>query len=46
VVDTFIGGLVLGLLYLHARRNLWLPILTHGIIDTVGILLIFFKLYS
>jgi hypothetical protein len=46
VVDTFLGGLVLGLLYLHARRNLWLPILTHGIIDTVGFLLIFFKLYG
>jgi len=46
VVDTFLGGLVLGLLYLHARRNLWLPILTHGIIDTVGFLLIIFKLYG
>jgi len=46
MVDTFLGGLVLGLLYLFARRNLWLPILTHGIIDTVGFLLIFFKLYG
>jgi membrane protease YdiL (CAAX protease family) len=46
VVDTFLGGLVLGLLYLHARRNLWLPILTHGIIDTVGFLLIYFGLYG
>ena len=46
MVDTFLGGLVLGLLYLHARRNLWLPILTHGIIDTVGFLLIFFGLYG
>jgi uncharacterized protein len=46
VVDTFLGGLVLGLLYLHAKRNLWLPILTHGIVDTVGFLLIFFGLYG
>jgi membrane protease YdiL (CAAX protease family) len=46
VIDTVLAGLVLGLLYLHARRNLWLPILTHGIIDTVGFLLIFFKLYG
>jgi hypothetical protein len=46
VVDTTLAGLVLGLLYMHARRNLWLPILTHGIIDTVGFLLIFFKLYG
>ncbi len=42
VLDTALAGLVLGLLYLQARRNLWLPILTHGIIDTTGFLLIYF----
>jgi membrane protease YdiL (CAAX protease family) len=41
VVDTALAGLVLGLLYLYTGRNLWLPILTHGVIDTVGFLLIF-----
>jgi membrane protease YdiL (CAAX protease family) len=41
VLDTLLAGLVLGLIYLFSRRNLWLPILTHGIIDTVGFLLIF-----
>jgi membrane protease YdiL (CAAX protease family) len=41
VLDTGLAGLVLGLLYFLARQNLWLPILTHGIIDTVGFLLIF-----
>ncbi|OGN93559.1 MAG: hypothetical protein A2Z71_10660 [Chloroflexi bacterium RBG_13_50_21] len=41
MVDTALAGLVLGLLYLYAGRNLWLPILTHGVIDTVGFLLIF-----
>ena len=41
VVDTALAGLVLGLLYLYSGRNLWLPILTHGVIDTVGFLLIF-----
>ena len=41
VVDTFLAGLLLGLLYLLARRNLWLPILVHGIIDTLGFLLIY-----
>jgi uncharacterized protein len=46
VLDTFLAGLVLGLLYLHARRNLWLPILTHGVIDTVGFLLIYFGKYG
>lgn len=42
VLDTALAGLVLGLLYLQARRNLWLPILAHGIIDTTGFLLIYF----
>jgi hypothetical protein len=41
VLDTFLAGLVLGLLYLFARRNLWLPILTHGIIDTLGFLILY-----
>ena len=41
VVDTALAGLVLGLLYFYAGCNLWLPILTHGVIDTVGFLLIF-----
>lgn len=41
ILDTALAGLVLGLLYLLARRNLWLPILTHGIIDTVGFILIY-----
>jgi len=46
MLDNALAGLVLGLLYLLARRNLWLPILTHGIIDTIGVLLIFAGLYS
>ena len=46
VVDTALAGLLLGLLYLYAGRNLWLPILTHGVIDTIGFLLIFFRLYG
>jgi membrane protease YdiL (CAAX protease family) len=44
VLDTFLAGLVLGVLYLRGKGNLWLPILTHGIIDTTGFLLIFFGL--
>jgi membrane protease YdiL (CAAX protease family) len=46
VVDTFLAGLVLGLLYLFARRNLWLPILTHGIINTLGFLILFAGLFG
>lgn len=44
VLDTFLAGLVIGLLYLRGNRNLWLPILTHGVIDTAGFLLIYFGL--
>ena len=46
MVDTFLAGMVLGLLYLFARRNLWLPILTHGIIDTIGFLILFTGLFG
>jgi membrane protease YdiL (CAAX protease family) len=35
---------VIGMIYLRAKRNLWLPILIHGILDTTGFLLIFFGL--
>ncbi len=42
VLDTALAGLLIGLLYLRFRRNLWLPILVHGIIDTTGFLLIYF----
>jgi membrane protease YdiL (CAAX protease family) len=42
VLDTALAGLVIGFIYLRLRRNLWLPILIHGIIDTTGFLLIFF----
>ncbi|HSB65241.1 MAG TPA: CPBP family intramembrane glutamic endopeptidase [Anaerolineales bacterium] len=44
VFDTALAGLVIGLLYLRGKGNLWLPILTHGIIDTIGFLLIFLGL--
>lgn len=41
VLDAFLAGLVLGLLYIFARRNLWLPVLTHGFIDTLGFIILF-----
>jgi uncharacterized protein len=41
VVDTFLAGIFLGALYLYSGRNLWLPILTHGVINTAGFLLIY-----
>jgi uncharacterized protein len=44
IVDTGITSLILGGLYFYSRRNLWLPILTHGFSDTIGLLLVFFNL--
>ncbi len=46
VLDTFLAGLMLGLLYIFARRNLWLPILTHGILDTIGFIILFMGLFG
>jgi membrane protease YdiL (CAAX protease family) len=37
IVDSGMAGLILGIAYLAADRNLWAPILAHGIIDTVGV---------
>jgi membrane protease YdiL (CAAX protease family) len=33
-----------GLVYLIARRNLWAPILTHGLFDTVGFIALYLML--
>jgi membrane protease YdiL (CAAX protease family) len=44
VLDTALAGLVIGLIYLGSRKNLWLPIIVHGIIDTTGFLLIYYSL--
>jgi hypothetical protein len=38
-------GLVLGGLYLATGRNLWVPIIVHGVNDTVGFILIFLGKY-
>ena len=42
VVDIGVTSLVYGSLYFYSGRNLWLPILTHGFLDTIGVFLIFF----
>jgi membrane protease YdiL (CAAX protease family) len=41
VVDSAYSGLVLGGLYLVSGRNLWAPILAHGISDTFAVVVIF-----
>jgi membrane protease YdiL (CAAX protease family) len=40
-LSTGIVGVLLGILFIASGYNLWLPILTHGFIDTVGLFLIY-----
>ena len=41
IVDSTYSGLVLGAVYLISGRNLWAPILTHGLADTVVVVAVF-----
>lgn len=41
ILSTGLMGLLLGYLFLCARLNLWLPILTHGFLNTAGLLLVY-----
>jgi membrane protease YdiL (CAAX protease family) len=42
IIDSGIAGLILGTAYILAGRNLWASILTHGFIDTFGVIDAFF----
>ncbi len=42
IVDSGVAGLILGAAYVLAGRNLWVPILAHGFIDTVGVVVGYF----
>jgi membrane protease YdiL (CAAX protease family) len=44
VFTSACDGLMIGATYLLSRRNLWVAVLTHGLIDTIGIALLFFGL--
>ena len=44
VVMTGTTGLLLGTLFLLSGRNLWLPIITHGMLNTISFLSIYFGL--
>jgi membrane protease YdiL (CAAX protease family) len=46
VVVNVCAGFVYGGLYLMSGRNLWAPIIAHGVYDTVALLLIFWGKYS
>jgi len=42
IIDSGMAGLILGAAYLLSGRNLWACILAHGLIDTVGVVALFF----
>ena len=42
VIDSGVAGLILGIAYMLAGRNLWASIFAHGFIDTFGIIDAFF----
>ena len=42
ILDSSVAGFVLGSAYLLTGRNLWAPVLAHGFIDTVGVIVGFF----
>jgi membrane protease YdiL (CAAX protease family) len=41
VLDSTYSGLMLGAAYLVASRNLWVPILAHGMADTIAVFVVF-----
>jgi len=45
VIENVIDGAILAGLYFAAGRNLWAPIIAHGIQDTVDVLLIYLGVY-
>ncbi len=42
IIDSGMAGLILGAAYLLSGRNLWACILAHGLIDTAGVVALFF----
>lgn len=46
MIMTGFIGFVLGLIYIFNGRNLWLNILVHGFVDTIGFTLIYFGKYE
>lgn len=42
MIGSTVSGLYFGLLWFLGGRNLWLPILAHGLSDTLGLALIYF----
>src|SRR2546426_1082666 len=45
MITAGLGGFTFGLLYLVTGRNLWVSVIAHGTMDTVGFLLLFLGRY-
>lgn len=45
VIENIIAGAILVGLYFATGRNLWAPIIAHGIQDTVDVVLIYLGIY-
>ena len=41
MIDTGIHGLILGVVYLVAGRNLWASIIAHGVGNTIALGMVF-----
>ena len=42
IVDSGVAGLILGAAYLASGRNLWTTVIAHGLIDTFGVVCLYF----
>jgi membrane protease YdiL (CAAX protease family) len=42
LIEEGISGLFLGLMYLRTGKNLWVPVIAHGLGDTIDMVLLFF----
>ena len=45
MIENIIDGAILAAIYFATGRNLWAPIIAHGIQDTVDIILIYLGVY-
>jgi uncharacterized protein len=42
IVDSGVAGLILGAAYMLSGRNLWAAVLAHGLVDTIGVVVLYF----